>query len=74
MASKRFRVQKRGRPKKAPNRDRWPAFDHGTDELRAKKLATVRRVDLELTGIDILFGRGLIDAEQRDLLGEVGRR
>ena len=71
MASRRFRSQKRGRPKKAPNRDRRPAPDYGTTELRSKKLATVRRVDLELTGIDILFGRGLIDAEQRDQLGEV---
>jgi hypothetical protein len=69
--SRRFRIERRGRRPKPKNRERAPAPDLGTPELRAMKRRLTRNPDLELTSIDVLFGRGLIDAEQRDVLGEV---
>src|SRR4051794_34681843 len=47
--------------------------DYGSAWLRAKKLRTTSRDDIELTAAGVLFGRGLIDRYQYDTLGQISR-
>jgi hypothetical protein len=70
MAWRRRRIEKRGRPRKPPVRAA-PEPDKGTSQLRRKKRQVTTRDNVELTAAGVLFGRGLIDAEQFDRLGEV---
>jgi hypothetical protein len=66
--------RRRGRPRKAnPKRHFTTRFgrknghdlvDHGTGELRARKLRMTQRLDLELTPLGVLYGRGLLDADE----------
>jgi hypothetical protein len=75
---RRRRLDRRGRPRKANARHRQTTVagrrapdDYGSDELRGRKLRATTRPDVEISAVGVLFGRGLIDAEQYDTLGTI---
>jgi hypothetical protein len=76
--SRRRRLERRGRPRKAAAKRRETTAaarrgepDRGTAQLRRRKRQATTREDLEVSPIAVLFGRGLIDATQYDTLGQV---
>jgi hypothetical protein len=66
--------RRRGRPRKANAKRRQTTrygrknghalIDHGTAELRTRKLTMTQRPDLELTPLGVLTGNGLIDEDE----------
>jgi hypothetical protein len=73
--SRRRRIERRGRPRKANARHRATTRagrqappDHGTAELRRRKIRATTRDNIELNGAGVLFGRNLIDVEQYNML------
>lgn len=79
MASKRRRrLERRGRPRQAKARRRETTAagrqgepDKGTSELRRRKRLATTREDLEISPVAVLFGHGLIDAQQYDTLDQI---
>jgi hypothetical protein len=72
------RRDRRGRPRKATARRRATTVagrrapdDLGTPELRLRKVRATTRDNLEINGVGVLYGRGLIDAEEYDTLGTI---
>jgi hypothetical protein len=72
--------RKRGRPPgRNPNARRYQTtragrrgeIDRGSDWLRARKIRTTSRVDVEMTPAGTLYGYGHIDREQYDKLGAI---
>jgi hypothetical protein len=75
---RRRRLDRRGRPRKANARHRAttvagraPPPDYGTPELRQRKVRATTRDNLEVNAVGVLYGRGLIDAEEYDTLGTI---
>jgi hypothetical protein len=75
---RRRRLERRGRPRKAiakrratTTAGRRPEIDKGSDELRQRKLRATTQDNVEINGMGVLFGRGLIDAQQYDVLTTV---
>jgi hypothetical protein len=76
--SRRRRLERRGRPRKANARSRATTLagrrapdDLGTNELRARKIRATTRDNLEISGAGVLLGRDLIDVEQYNALTTV---
>jgi hypothetical protein len=72
------RRDRRGRPRKANARRRATTAagrrapdDLGTPELRLRKVRATTRDNLEINGVGVLYGRGLIDAAEYDTLGTI---
>jgi hypothetical protein len=73
--------RRRGRPRLANARRRAttrrgrkglpPLVDEGSPLLRQKKRRVTGREDLELNPASVLFGRGLLDPQQYNMLGQV---
>jgi hypothetical protein len=76
--SRRRRIERRGRPRKANARHRAKTAaarrapeDLGTNELRRRKILATTRVDLPIDGAAVLYGHAHIDRTQFDTLGMV---
>jgi hypothetical protein len=76
VARKRIgRKRGRGRPRKENPKRRFTTrygrknghdlVDHGTIQLRTRKLRVTRRIDLELTPLGALTGNGLLDVDEQ---------
>jgi hypothetical protein len=75
---RRWRLERRGRPRKANARYRnttlagqQAAPDRGTAELRRRKIRATTRPDVEISGAGVLYGRGHLDAEQYAMLSTI---
>src|SRR5215469_1568505 len=81
MSRKRIGARRRGRPRKVNAKHRATTrisrrtgvdpVDHGSAELRAKKLHLTGRVDVEMTASGTLFALGHLDRYQFDAIGWV---